>query len=166
MRGFLLLLLLLVAACRTRLPEPDPHEFYAGAGVSLEKVPGAVFIAGQRASAKSPLFDIYIEGHILRQWGDADLGQLEVGAKQVLSPGYKSHLYFRYGATWLRLVGDSPTIREAGDYFGGYVGTGYEWDLTPRISCGPELDLYALGGEGPLGFEFLPRVLFQLNVKF
>lgn len=166
MRAFFLLLLLLVAACRTRLPESDPREFYVGGGVSVEEAAGAVFLAGQRVSAKHPKFDLFIDGHIVRQWGDVDLGQIEVGALGILSPGHESHLYFRAGATWLRLVGDSDFIDEPGDYLGAYMGVGYQWDLTSRISCGPEFDIYLLGGEGSLGFEFLPRALFQFNVKF
>lgn len=46
------------------------------------------------------------------------------------------------------------------------MGVGQQWKLTQRIWLGPELDLYALGGEGSLGCDFLPRVLFQLNVRF
>jgi len=94
-----LLLLMLAAACRTRLPESDPHEFFAGGGVSVEASPGAVLVAGQRVSAKHPKFDLFIDGHIVRQWGDGDLGQIEVGALGILSPGHASHLYFRAGAT-------------------------------------------------------------------
>jgi hypothetical protein len=161
-----ILLLLLATACRTRLSEPEPRNFFAGVGVSAEDPPGLVLIAGQLVSDNNPKYDLFVEGHIVSQWGDGDLVQLEAGARHVLSPGHESHLYFRYGATWLRLVGDSEFLDEEGDYLGAYAGVGYEWDLTPRISVGPEIDLYGLWTEQDFNFDFLPRLVFQINVKF
>jgi hypothetical protein len=166
MRVLCALFLLSGAGCRTRLNEAEPHEFYVSTGVSAEAPPALQVMAGQRVAAMGPRFDWYVEAGVARQWGSDDLGQIQVGARQVLSPGHRSHAYFRYGATWVRVVGDSDLVDDPGDYLGFYVGAGYEWDLTPQISVGPELDLNALFGESSLGEAFLPRFLLQLRVRF
>jgi hypothetical protein len=97
---------------------------------------------------------------------DGGFYQVQMGVKQVGSPGHDAHLFFRYGLTWFRANGDPEFIDDPGDYFGAYGGVGYEWRIGERWWIGPEATVNFVDGEGGLGAEFLPQVGLNLFFEF
>lgn len=154
----LLALLICMAACRSRIAREDAREVYAGIGFSALPGVGASATLGQIFSDRSELFDFAFELGTTRQ--DMDNGrffQVQLGVKQTASPGHDRHLVFRYGLTWFRATGTPDLIDRPGDYLGLHVGVGYEWELSPRITVGPEARVLIVIGEGSLGREIVPQ---------
>lgn len=172
MRRALLLALLALAACRSRIQQERPSDVYAGVAVSGLPGVGAGITVGQLFSDRSDKYDFAFEMTGTWQTGEdsatqeGHFFQVQGGVKQTLSPGHREHLVFRYGLTWLRATGDPAIFDRAGDYLGVYGGAGYEWDLSPRFTIGPGLEVAILGGEGSLPVEILPRLTFGAIFKF
>jgi hypothetical protein len=66
----------------------------------------------------------------------------------------------------LRATGDPELLAVPGDYLGGYGGIAYEWDVTPQLTIGPEINVLLLEGEGSIGFEILPQLGFGILFNF
>lgn len=170
-----MLLILAVAflstACRTRIQRERPYEAAGTVGLSAVPSVGGSISLDQKFD-ESDFFNWAFELRGVFQGGAASSMQqghffeAEMGVRQTLSPGHPEHLYFRYGVTWLRATGDPNLISAPGDYFGGYAGAGYEWELNDQLSIGPEFDCILVNGEGSLGTEFLPRAAFNVRFKF
>ena len=77
-----------------------------------------------------------------------------LGVKASFMPKCNSHPVLRAGFGWNVATGDVANEYDIGDitesisavnYFGGYLGIGWEWDLfRGRVTTGPEI--YAFGG--------------------
>ena len=68
-----------------------------------------------------------------------DWWQAKAGVKIASAPLTRRHLTGRWGGVWC-FAGDEPNIVDKeGNYFGAYAGIGYEADLTPCFTTGPEL---------------------------
>ncbi|MCK6459809.1 MAG: porin family protein [Planctomycetes bacterium] len=171
MRAIVLLALLLVG-CRSRVAPPRESDLYGGVGVVGVPSVGGQVTAGQWFAKSSDKYDFAFELRAVVEAGDdsatQDGGfyQVQMGVKQVLSPGHDNHLFFRYGLQWFRANGDPAMIDDPGDYFGAYGGVGYEWRLGERWWIGPEATLTLADGEGNLGTEFLPQVGLNLFFDF
>lgn len=70
-----------------------------------------------------------------------DWYQIRAGMKIISTPKFRRHLTGRFGAVWLRAEGEPNILQDPGDYWGIYGGIGFETDLTPQISVGPELQV-------------------------
>ena len=164
-----LLLLLFFAACRSRVQTERSFEAFGGVGVAALPSVGAAVIAGQRFSEREK-FDLDFELRAIFQGGDdsatqsGKFFQVQAGVKQTLNPGHRRRPFLRFGATWFRSTGNPDLIDQPGDYLGIYVGGGYEFDVSPRVTISPDVSLNLVNGEGSIGGEFLPS--FALNVLF
>jgi len=116
------------------------------------------------------------------QWEEFD-GEGQTGKFDVLRVGWlcrtdpccDRHWTWRAGLAYFRASGrpseidfDFVDIPIPGDYVGGYLGLGYEWDFGPwnRWSHGPELQV--LGGFEVNGgdFGFTPTLRWGLSYRF
>lgn len=168
----LVLLALLLVGCRSRIQPERESDVYGGVGVvGLPSIGGQV-TGGQYFSKSLEKFDFAFELRANVEGGDSSATQnggfyqVQMGVKQVASPGFDQHLFFRYGITWFRAIGDPSMISEPGDYFGVFGGAGYEWRLGNRWWIGPEATLNLVNGEAGLGTEFLPQVGLNLFFDF
>jgi hypothetical protein len=166
------LLALLVASCRSRIQPERESEVYGGIGIVGLPSVGGQLTGGQYFSKSCEKYDFAFELRAAVEGGDdsatQDGGfyQVQMGVKQILSPGHAEHLFFRYGLTWFRANGDPEIIDEPGDYFGAYGGVGYEWRLGKRWWIGPEALVNVAEGEGGLGGAFLPQIGVNLFLDF
>lgn len=151
-------LLLLLAACQTRVAD-YPRDWYAGGSFSAIPAVGLA-LEGGKVIARPEKFDLSAEAQAVWQFlddkdladdGHADHGEMfavRAGLKHATSPGHKRHFTLRYGFEYYHATGDPGIVDRAGDYYGAYVGFGFETELAPHWTMGPELSAVVLGGEG------------------
>lgn len=98
---------------------------------------------------------------------DGNFAQLRGGIKAALNSGGFGHWVGRAGGTFLRNTGDIDGFAEQGDYLGIYLGVGYEFDLGPRITMGPEVAVTVVDKEGlsNIEFEILPQFLWHVLIN-
>jgi hypothetical protein len=158
MRCLAVILLLLPMACQSRVAG-YPRDWYAGGAFSA--IPGVgLAVEGGKVLARKDTFDWSGEAQFVWQFlddkdladdGQADHGEMmavRAGFKHSTSPGAKRHFTLRYGFEYYRATGEPGIVDRAGDYYGGYVGFGFETELGEHWTMGPELDVAILGGEG------------------
>jgi hypothetical protein len=92
--------------------------------------------------------------------------QAQVGVKQVLRPDRRRHVVVRYGAAWFRQTGVTGIIDGPGTYWGGFGGVGFETDVSPRVSIGPEVRVIVAQGEGAPGWEIVPQLRLHVVFRF
>jgi hypothetical protein len=149
-------LALLCVGCRSRIPPERESDFYGGTGVVGLPSVGGQLTGGQWFSKSCEKYDFAFDLRAVVEGGDdsatQDGGfyQVQMGVKQVLSPGHGNHLFFRYGLTWFRANGDPELIDDPGVYFGAFGAIGYEWRLGKRWWIGPEATVNFVDGEGLL----------------
>jgi hypothetical protein len=94
-----------------------------------------------------------------------------LGVKASLSPRARSHWTFRGGLAWGRATEDPGRNLDIGtfdapgrgDYYGGYVGLGYEWDLFDCcITTGPEVQLFAGVRPSGSGWAIAPSLMWHV----
>jgi len=144
MRGFALLLCLLAGACRSQAIKDDDvadRKFYVSAGLSALPQVGVGVGGGGRVSAREN-YDLYLEGEGVVQFlndtdfnddgfgGPGNFYQVSFGLKHSFSPKSKRHLTVRYGGVWFQATGGQTILQQPGDYVGGYLGIGFETDLS------------------------------------
>jgi len=166
-------LLVACAACRSRIAGERESDLAVGLGGAVGPGAGVALTAAQRFHPGTERSDFAFEmtgtfGSVLDAGaaGSGDFFQVQAGVKQTLSPGHPRRPVVRYGLTWLRATSSSSLLDEAGDYFGGYAGVGYEWDLSPRWTIAPQVNALLLGGEGSIGFTVAPQALLQVIFRF
>jgi hypothetical protein len=164
----LLLLSLLFAGCRSA---------FVDAGVSFLPQVG-VAAGGGVLLGSSAASEVFLEAEAACQWlddkgilddGNEEQGpwwQADVGAKHVLRPEQRRHLVVRYGAVWFRQTGVTGIIDGPGTYWGGFAGVGFETDLSPRLSVGPEVRVLVAQGEGSPGWEIVPQLRLHVVLRF
>jgi len=169
---WLLCALALAAGCKSRIARESPGEFHAGLGLLAIPSAGFSVTAGQTVSERPQFYDLAFELQAALQFPDDSAtqsgkwGQLQAGLKATLSPGHDRHVVLRGGGVWFRAAGDPALVEDPGDYLGVYLGAGYEWDLSPRSTVGPEFKLLVVEGEGDFGLEAIPQVGLNWIVKF
>lgn len=77
-----------------------------------------------------------------------DWYQLQGGVKFATAPLARRHWVFRGGLVWFYADGIPNIVQEQGHYLGGYVGVGYEAEIRPNFTIGPELSFLVVGGQG------------------
>ena len=66
--------------------------------------------------------------------------QLQLGVKVISKPRTRRHWTGRGGLVWFYADGEEPNIVEKeGHYAGIYAGFGFETDITPTLTMGPEI---------------------------
>ncbi len=169
---WILCALALAAGCKSRLPSERTGELHAGVGFLAVPAAGVSVTAGQTIHDRHDFFDIAFELQAAFQFPEDSAtqngkwAQIQAGAKATLSPGHPSHVVLRAGGVWFRATGDPAILDAPGDYLGLYGGVGYEWDLSPRMTAGPEFKVLVVGGEGSLGVEVVPQFGLNWIVKF
>jgi len=73
------------------------------------------------------------------------------------------HLTLRYGFEYCRATVDPVIVDRAGGYYGVYAGFGFETELGPHWTMGPEVAVAYLGGEGE---AFVPNFFWHLAYDF
>ncbi|MDJ0523368.1 MAG: hypothetical protein QNJ90_14955 [Planctomycetota bacterium] len=155
------------------LPRPPLGEFYAGAaavvspglGAGLQfgqvfaRTPQATWSFEMLAELQDPSDDLWFEG-------SGNYGQIRGGAKGSFSPCSCAHWTVRGGVVWLRSTAPNEFLDRTGDHVGLYAGLGYEWDITPRFTTGPEVSLSLVAREGDSDIQALPQLRwhFILNL--
>lgn len=124
---------------------------------------------------RTPKADYALELHATWQFLDdetfADDGnpeaddwyQIRAGMKIISTPKARRHLTGRVGAVWIQANGAPNILDRPGDYYGIYGAIGFETDLTPQISVGPELALMLVTGDDEFKVE---TPVPQLNWHF
>lgn len=134
---------------------------YFGGHVSM--VPGIGFgLEGGYIVRRSPMADIALELAMPYQDlyhgilnNEKDTGKTiggNIGVKMIFRPECNGHPILRGGFGWRFLTehnrsGDVGKLDEKGEYFGGYLSLGYEWDIGKSCnsrgwSTGPSVDLW------------------------
>ena len=91
---------------------------------------------------------------------------MQGGVKASLLPCGRLHPTGRLGLAWFRATEDTEFIPEAGDYVGVYAGLGLEYDLTDRITTGPEISLIAASKEGEFDPVYVPQFSWHVLWNF
>jgi hypothetical protein len=166
--------LLFAAACASPRPGED---FELSIGPSLLPNIGVAASAGQafhRSRASSWIFETNGVFQFLDDSDVADAGnsgaedwyQLGGGVKVLFTPDERRHASLRAGVVWLRALGDVNLIDDPGDYFGFYVGGGFETELGRHLSTGPDLILMTVFPEGGGNPELVPQLAWRLIWRF
>jgi len=152
---------LFLAACRTDRATRSADDFFVGALGGADPASSIEIAFGQKVAGA-----LAVEVRGARSFGSGELFQAQAGARQTWSTGRARRPYVRVGLTWVRTTEDRSSFDGPGDYLGAFTGGGYEWDVVPGLSLGPEVTLSVLEGEGSLGFAFLVRFGIQLRFRF
>ena len=133
-------------------------------GVIVARTSMATFAAEVRGTY------LYVDNtEVLDLGGDfVEVGwrQVDVGVKAALAPSSVRHLTLRAGLTFADVRGNLNVVRENGRYYGGYVGFGFETDLSDRFAMGPDVTLSILRNEDGGRIEYVPRLGWHLTWKF
>lgn len=182
MRVLAFSLCLLAAACRSPL-QPEgadadaERRAYVGAGLSALPQVGVGVVGGWRVSARESQ-EIYLEAEGVAQFlNDADFNndgfggpgtyyQVGFGLMHSFTPKSRRHLTLRYGAAWLHTTSGQTILDQPGTYLGGYLGIGFDTDLSERWSMGPEVRVLGVWGTASQGFEILPQFAWRFVFKF
>ncbi|MBJ02708.1 MAG: hypothetical protein CMK00_07550 [Planctomycetes bacterium] len=182
----LLTVLLGLSACRSpgspRIPGPSgaasrPAELSFGAAFSALPNIGASVGAAQvfdrnaerTWSLELELTQQHFDDEDLADDGNPPAGdwtQVQLGVKRLSAPEESRHFTQRYGLAWMRARGEPNIVQLAGDYEAIYAGFGFETDLTPRLSVGPELSLMGALREKGSGIDFIPQFNWHVIWRF
>ena len=86
--------------------------------------------------------------------------QLRAGFKASNNPNGRRHLTKRFGAVLIDAAGAPNVIQDPGTYWGVYGGIGFETDLTPTLTVGPELSVMVVADDEDFD---VARPIPQLN---
>jgi len=97
--------------------------------------------------------------------------QLRAGVRARFKPCCKGHPTLRAGVSWFNVTGDpigidTAQIDSIGDYLGGYLGLGYEWDIGRRWSTGPEAAITVGTNVNNGDIAIVPTVFWHFNYRF
>lgn len=161
------------AATSADLPRAPLGEFYVGASAIASPGLGGGLEFGQ-VFARTPqatwsfevLAALQDPGDSLWFDGGGNYGQVRGGVKGSFSPCDCGHWTARGGLAWLRSTAANDFLDETGDHVGVYASVGYEWDITPRFTTGPELLLFLVAKESDSDIQALPQLgwHFLLNL--
>ncbi len=98
--------------------------------------------------------------------GGGTWAQIRGGIKVSSSPCARAHWTLRAGAVWLRATAANSFLDRATDHVGGYVGVGYEVDLAPGLTTGPELSLLLVSPESRLSPHLVPQLAWHVLFNF
>lgn len=111
-------------------------------------------------------FQSLSDGTLLAE-SDGDFAQLRGGVKAAFNGCGFGRWTGRAGATFIRNTGDIDGFGAQGDYVGLYFGAGYEFDLNPYITMGPEIavSIVDLEGLGDVDIEVLPQFFWHVIIN-
>ncbi len=89
--------------------------------------------------------------------------QFDAGVRFTRAVACARRSVLRFGATVVRAEGVPNIVQEEGTYFGGYVGVGFETDLSDEISIGPELTVHAVTKDGSFTHGIVPQFTWRMS---
>lgn len=92
--------------------------------------------------------------------------QIAGGVKATFRPLSRSHPVLRGGFGWFRSTGSTELVETPGDYVSLYVGAGWEWDITPTLTTGPEVRVMLASIEKEFDPIVVPQVQWHLVWRF
>lgn len=110
----------------------------------------------------------FIDDELLADDGNPSAGdwyQVQIGAKVSTAPLARRHWTVRGGAVWFYAGRNPNIVEEEGHYFGIYAGIGFETDLTPSLTMGPELSGMLVMHEDGL-VEVVPQLNWHVIWNF
>ena len=157
---------LFLASCTALEPERDPR---LGLAASVLPNLGVETTATTRLLRRGDV-DWRAELSIAQQFLDdedladdgrvsaGDWTQAGLGLRWITHVEEKRHWTARLGFIWARARGVPNIVNDPGDFVGIRFGLGYESDLTPALSMGPELAVIpTYGGDGH-EFDVVPQL--------
>ena len=157
--------------------DPGYPGIHVSAGLSAIPQVGVGVGGGWRVTAREK-YDLFLEAEGVVQFlNDTDFAddgfgapgtfyQASFGLKRSYTPASKRHVILRYGVVWLDAP-NAPTVLDApGNYVGGYLGYGFETDLSERWTMGPEIRVLGVYGTGSQGFDVVPQLAWRFIFKF
>ena len=170
-----LLLAACLAGCRSSQSRTD--DLFVDGGLSFLPQVGVAAGVGmvvRRSESADYALEVegtyqFIDDQDLIDDGNPEQGpwyQVRLGVKQVFAPQSRRHFVLRYGIVWFEQTGITGIIDRPGNYGGGYVGIGFETDISSRVSVGPELRFIAANGEGDIGWVFVPQLALHVTFRF
>jgi len=173
--------------CATRgLPECNDDGLYRGlverrcptgyvglAGSLLPNVGLQVFggrvIGGSRAaptSLEAGLTWQFLDDEAFADDGNPEAGdwvQADVGLRFTRSIACARRSVLRVGASYVHAEGEPNILQFPGDYFGGYVGVGFETDLNGSVTIGPDLTVHVRTKDGSFTHGIVPQLTWRLS---
>jgi hypothetical protein len=95
-----------------------------------------------------------------------------VGLKWEFNPCGCHHPTLRVGGTWFFASGNPDVIDVSdiavrnGDWFGVYLGLGWEWEINRRLSTGPEASVIFAWDSATGTTGIVPTFMWHFNVRF
>ncbi len=149
-------------------------EVYAGALASLNPAVGGGLEFGQ-VFRRSRLATWSFEGRFAVQGLGNELrgsssqetfSEVQGGLKASFRPLSRAHPVVRAGASWTRVGGPTHLFGHAGDFYGGYVGLGWEWDITDAFTTGPEVSALVATRQNTFELVAIPQLAWHFIVRF
>ncbi len=91
-----------------------------------------------------------------------DWTQLRVGGKLALPSTERRDWTVRAGLVWAEARGEPNVVDRAGDYYGAYLGLGFETALGEHVRAGPELALLSLVEDGGSHVHLVPQLTWRI----
>jgi hypothetical protein len=159
----------LLAACAAPETGRGPRFGLAGSAVPNLGVEGALEIPVGRRGDTLLAADLHLVQQFLDDEDLADDGNPEAGdwtqaglaLRAITDADDEGHWTFRVGPEWFEARSNPNIVDEPGHYVGLRVGLGFERDLTPGVSMGPEVSFLLAWGEGT--FEWVPQLVWGLR---
>lgn len=175
------LFLALVAACATPSGSAPaeagagPYRFGGGPSVlpNLGVTASAAVLLRERES-----HDLWGELQVTQQCLDdtdltggrrdaaGDWTQLQVGVKYELPLDQRRDWTVRTGLVWFEARGEPNIVNDAGDYYGAYLGVGFETAFSEHFSAGPQLAGLFTFEEGGSGFDLVPQLTWHFLWRY
>lgn len=155
-----------------------PGQPYIGIGGHMFPGWGGQALVGLTVASSSSLewaVELGYSYDDLTEWftGEGQTGKVHAYTLGLLArtdPCGCRHWSFRGGIAAFNVTGrpqeiefDFVDLPEPGVYYGGYLGIGYEWDLSPNWSTGPEARI--LGGWSDDTFGWTPMLMWNLYIR-
>ena len=160
--------------CAARPYRAPVGEVYGGGALLASPAVGGSLQLGQvfaRSAAADWSFEVEggvqaLDAELYGQESSGSWAQARGGVKASFNPLGRGHPTARAGIAWFRSTEPTELVDEAGDYVGVYAGVGYEWDVTPRFTTGPELTVLAASREGDWDPVAVPQARWHFLWNF
>ena len=95
-----------------------------------------------------------------------DWTQVQAGLKLLYGPDEKRHWIARFGAVWFEARGEPNIVNHPGEYWGAYVGVGFETRITEHLLIGPELTVMPAYDFDGHHVAIVPQLTWRLLWRF
>ena len=95
-----------------------------------------------------------------------DWTQLRLGGKLAIASTESRDWTVRAGFVLAEARGKPNIVQDAGDYYGSYLGLGFESALSEHVSAGPELALLTTVRDGGSHLHFVPQLTWRILFRW